>query len=474
VTSGRDGAAERAPLGTADPTHPLARRRAGILCHVTSLPTTAMQPGVDDTQRFVDFLATAGMHLWQVLPLNPPDAYGSPYSSESLQAKTPALTRDLADAAVVQYARTRASDYETFRDTEQRWLPDYVLYVAISREHGADWTRWPQPLRMREARALAAYERLQEPALDVLRARQFVAAQRWHSMKAAANARDIVVLGDAPLYPALSSADVWAARSLFALDAEGRPAEVAGVPPDYFSATGQLWGNPVYAWAAHVATDFAWWTERLRHQLALFDVVRIDHFRGLDAFWSIPADAETAIAGHWCAAPGHALLTRLRSALGALPLVAEDLGVITESVDRLRDDFALPGMRVLQFAFSGDPDNPHLPSNYVENTVAYTGTHDNDTTKGWYEALPETARSAVDRLFGATSDPARRAIEIVFESVARTAIVPMQDVLGLGSNARMNVPGERDGNWQWRCPSDALTGALASGLHDAAAAADRT
>ena len=474
MTSGRDGAAERAPLGTVDATHPLARRRAGILCHMTSLPTTAVQPGVDDAQRFVDFLASAGMHLWQVLPLNPPDAYGSPYSSDSLHALTPALTRDLADVAVVQYARTRASEYETFRHTEQAWLPDYVLYVAISRDHGADWTRWPQPLRMREARALAAYERLQEPALDALRARQFVAAQRWHSMKAAANARGIVVLGDAPLYPALASADVWAARSLFALDAEGRPAEVAGVPPDYFSATGQLWGNPVYAWAAHVATGFAWWTERLRHQLALFDVVRIDHFRGLDAFWSIPADAETAVAGHWCAAPGHGLLTRLRSALGALPLVAEDLGVITESVDRLRDDFALPGMRVLQFAFSGDPDNPHLPSNYVENTVAYTGTHDNDTTKGWYEALPETARSAVDRLFGATSDPARRAIEIVFESVARTAIVPMQDVLGLGSNARMNVPGERDGNWQWRCPSDALTGALASGLHDAAAAADRT
>jgi len=472
VTTGRDGAKERSPVPT-DATHPFARRRAGILCHVTSLPTAAAPASTDDAERFVDFLASAGMHVWQVLPLNPPDAYGSPYSSASLHALTPALTCDLADAAVAQYAHARASEYETFRATEQRWLPDYVLFVAISREHGADWTRWPRPLRMREAGALATYERLQEPTLEALRARQFVAAQRWHSMKAAANARDIVVLGDAPLYPALASADVWAARSLFELDADGRPAEVAGVPPDYFSATGQRWGNPVYAWAAHADSDFAWWIERLRHQLALFDVVRIDHFRGLDAFWSIPADAETAIAGHWCAAPGHALLTRLRAAFAALPLVAEDLGVITESVERLRDEFGLPGMRVLQFAFSGDPDNPHLPSNYIENCVAYTGTHDNDTTKGWYETLPTAARSSVDRLFGATSDPARRAIEIVLDSVARTAILPMQDALGLGSSARMNVPGERDGNWHWRCPSDALTGALARGLRDAAIARDR-
>jgi 4-alpha-glucanotransferase len=464
---------DAAQRGGAVARHPFDRRRAGVLCHVTSLPAAAQRPAVADAERFLDFLAAAGIRVWQVLPLNPPDPFGSPYSSHSLDALTPALTSDLTDRAAVQYARTHASDFEAFQHAAGHWLRDYASYAVLADEHGPDWTAWPRPLRLRDPQALARHERLREGALDALRAHQFVAAQRWRAIRAAAHARDIVVLGDAPLYPALASADVWAARTLFELDADGRPAEVAGVPPDYFSAIGQRWGNPVYAWAAHAATDFAWWIARMRRQLALFDVVRIDHFRGLDAFWAIPAAADTAVAGHWRAARGRALLERLRTALGALPFVAEDLGVITASVDRLRDDFALPGMRVLQFAFSGDPANPHLPSNYVANTVAYTGTHDNDTTKGWYETLPTTARDAVDDLFGTTANPAHRAIEIVFASVARTAIAPLQDLLALGSSARMNVPGERDGNWQWRCPPDALTPTLARELRAVVATTER-
>jgi 4-alpha-glucanotransferase len=453
--------------------HPLSRRRAGMLCHVTSLPGASAHPTLDDALRFVDFLADAHIALWQVLPLNPPDEYGSPYRSRSLSAFATSLAADVDAEAAAHETRVFESDYAEFRATATHWLRDFVLYSALTEEHGEDWTQWPVALRTRDADALARYERAHSRTLGQLTAHQFVVSRRWGRIRRAANDRGIAVFGDAPLYPSHASADVWANQTLFALGARGELTEVAGVPPDYFAAEGQRWGNPVYAWPAHEASGFAWWITRVRRQLALFDVLRIDHFRGLAAYWSIPATAATATTGRWCPAPGRALLATLRDALGGLPLVAEDLGTITYDVHELRDDFALPGMRVLQFAFSGDPENPHLPSRYVPSSVAYTGTHDNDTTKGWFDSLPESARPSVSALFGTDRDPAARAIEIVLQSVANTAIVPMQDWLGLGSIARMNTPGQRDGNWQWRCPPDALTSSLAQRIREQVEAAGR-
>ncbi|HEY6597812.1 MAG TPA: 4-alpha-glucanotransferase, partial [Pseudomonadales bacterium] len=268
------------------------------------------------------------------------------------------------------------------------------------------------------------------------------------ALRREAAARGVLLFGDLPLYPAYESADVWAHPEIFLLDEAQRPRLVAGVPPDYFSATGQLWGNPIYAWDALAASHFAWWIERLESQLELFDLVRIDHFRGLQAYWGIPANADSARAGAWYAAPGAELLRALRQRFEPLAVVAEDLGVITPEVDALREAFGLPGMRVLQFAFSGDPDNPHLPANYRANTVAYTGTHDNDTTLGWYRSLEPAVASAVDR-FAVGAMP-WALIEVLCRSAANTVIVPMQDLLGLDGRHRMNTPGVASGNWRWR------------------------
>jgi 4-alpha-glucanotransferase len=292
-------------------------------------------------------------------------------------------------------------------------------------------------------------------------------------VRRAASDRCILLLGDMPLYPALTSADVWSNRRFFQLEPDGQPAAVAGVPPDYFSATGQLWGNPLYDWEALAQDGFRWWIARLRAQLALFDVVRIDHFRGLEAYWSVPAGAENAIGGRWCRAPGHALLEAVRTAFPNMPMVAEDLGIITPEVEQLRDAFGLPGMRVLQFAFSGDPANPHLPEHYVPHTLAYSGTHDNDTTLGWYRSLDDASRAAVDRYLGGAPDLPWTMIERLFASCANSAIVPLQDYLALDARARMNTPGVADGNWRWRFEHGALTPALARRIRTAVVAAGR-
>lgn len=419
--------------------HLLDRRRAGVLCAVSSLPEGGHEP-------FLDFLAAAGIGVWQVLPLNPPDPHGSPYSSASLLAVDPRLS-GVWPAAVVGSVQAPA------------WLVDYARFVVGRDRFGTPWTRWPAWLRDRQHLGLAEFDVATVTARDRVADAQRRASEAWAGLKRAANDRGVLVMGDMPLYPAHDSADVWAHQALFDLDASGEPREVAGVPPDYFSATGQRWDNPLYRWPAHRASGFAWWQQRIAHQLLPFDVLRIDHFRGLEAYWAVLRGG-SADAGRWRPAEGRALLGSLDAALRNC-LVAEDLGFITPAVEALRDEFALPGMRVLQFAFDGRADNPHLPQNYPEHAVIYTGTHDNDTSLGWYRSLTPAARGLIGRELGSGSRWPWPLIEAAFQSPARIAVVPLQDFLELDARHRMNTPGTAAGNWRWRVDSAALTPALA-------------
>jgi 4-alpha-glucanotransferase len=452
-------------------------RRAGVLCHVTSLPGPGPAGVIGDwAWRFLDFLAAARVHVWQVLPLNPPDPHGSPYQSASLCALAESLVdwhSLLGHRDPRGLAAANARDYEIFLDRHRHWLNDYAVFVVAARQYQRPWWTWPAALRDRDPEALHTFTARHRAALDAVMIRQFVLFQQWHRLRREAANRGIVLFGDMPLYPALASADVWANQPFFQLDAGGRPRYVAGVPPDYFSTTGQLWGNPLYDWQALADAGFDWWVRRVALQLELFDAVRIDHFRGLEAYWAVPADAADARVGRWQPAPGHALLARLAASLPTLPLVAEDLGVITPAVEALRDDFALPGMRVLQFAFSGESDNPHLPERYPANAIAYTGTHDNDTTLGWYQSLDATTRDAVDGYFGGTPEVPWSLIAAVLESAADTAIVPLQDFLELDSRGRMNVPGRAAGNWRWRVDGKRLDSALAARIRAAVEASGR-
>jgi 4-alpha-glucanotransferase len=431
----------------------LGRRRAGVLCHVTSLPGTGTSGTLgDDALRFLDFVADAGLSIWQMLPLNPPDRFGSPYHSGSLFALDEALidpALGLKDPALQRrHALRDSAAYEKFVRASAYWLDDYCRFSVLRARFGPDWSQWPTALRLRDARALSELDAMSRAALDQVRHGQFAIHAGIFHLRDEARARGVLLFGDLPLYPAYDSADVWAHQEIFLLDAHQRPSVVAGVPPDYFSATGQLWGNPVYAWDVLARRGFDWWVERIRSQVALFDIVRVDHFRGLQAYWAVPPEAKNASAGAWREGSGAELLNALRNRLSPLTLVAEDLGVITPDVDALRDSFGLPGMRVLQFAFSGDAHNPHLPANFRPNTVAYTGTHDNDTTLGWYQGLEPTVRDAVDRLAGGAVPWSL--IEVLCRSGANTTIVPLQDLLGLDGRHRMNTPGFAEGNWRWR------------------------
>ena len=452
-------------------------RRAGVLCHVTSLPGPGPAGVIGDgAWRFLDFLSDAGLRVWQVLPLNPPDPHGSPYQSPSLFALGECLLHwpsMLGRRGLTGYAAANAGDYEAFFARQSHWLLDYAVFVVATREYDRPWWAWPAPLRDRDPDALHAFAQRRRAVLDAVIMGQFVLFHQWCRLRREAADRDVVLFGDMPLYPALASADVWANRPFFQLDDGGRPLRVAGVPPDYFSATGQLWGNPLYDWQALAEAGFDWWVRRVALQLELFDAVRIDHFRGLEAYWSVPAGAADARAGCWQPGPGRALLARLAACLPALPLVAEDLGVITAAVDTLRDDFDLPGMRVLQFAFSGDPENPHLPRSYPARSIAYTGTHDNDTTLGWYRSLEPAARNAVDAYFQGSPQMPWSMIDAVFRSAADTAIVPLQDFLELDSRGRMNVPGRADGNWRWRAAGQCLDAPLAARIRAAVEAGGR-
>ena len=447
------------------PAHELSRRCAGVLCHIASLPGPAGTLG-SGAHAFLDFIGRAGLSVWQMLPLNPPDRHGSPYHSASLFAlHTAFLDPRLGlntDERLAAYTAYQADAYEKFTAEQAYWLNDYCQYEVASHKHGTDWSAWPAALRNRDGEALEAFDRAHHAELDRLRHAQFAIAHGFAALRREAASRGVQLFGDMPLYPAFDSADVWAHQELFQLNDQHQPRLVAGVPPDYFSSTGQLWGNPVYDWDAMVESGFVWWIERMKSQLRLFDVVRIDHFRGLDAYWAIPPGAPSAAAGSWQPAPGRALLGKFRECFDALPVVAEDLGDITPQVNALRDEFGLPGMRVAQFAFSGDPTNPHRPVNYVRNTVAYTGTHDNDTTLGWYQRLDAATRGEVDLLAGTDQPMPWALIELVFRSSANMAIVPMQDFCGLGSAHRMNTPGIADGNWAWRLDGNRLTRDLAA------------
>lgn len=461
---------------------PFDRRRAGLLLHPTSLPGGYDNGDLGpEAYRFVDFIAACGFTVWQTLPLGPPHDDLSPYSAQSVHAGNPRLIaleplieagwlkpgggpragedgwayrqRRLAEARQgFQNTGSARGSYEAFLRQHRTWLEDYALYQTIrATREGSAWFDWPRELRDRHPETLAATQRQFGEHIAQCQFEQFLFYRQWAALKQYANERGILVFGDIPLFVGYDSADVWARRDCFLLDDDGRPEVVAGVPPDYFSATGQLWGNPHYAWESMRADGFQWWKERIRTQLTQFDLLRIDHFRGLEAYWEIPASAETAVAGRWCQAPGDELFRALQAEFGRLPLVAEDLGIITPEVEALRDSHGLPGMKVLHFAFGGGADNPYLPHNHVLNSVVYTGTHDNNTTLGWFEELDERTRAHLFEYLG--GDPKRMPellARCAFASVARLAVVPMQDVLALGGEDRMNRPGVPDGNWRWR------------------------
>ena len=443
----------------------LAQRRAGVLLHPTSLRGTAGNP---DEQRgglgaaargFIDWLAAAGFSLWQVLPLGAPGASGSPYWARSDMAGEPAMI----DAFELPDPIAQADDYQRFCADSRDWLEDYVLFDALAARHHAPWWDWPEPHRRRDPAALAEFAREEGAGLEQRRRVQWHFDWQWRALRAYAALRGVLLFGDLPIYVAPDSVSAWAHPEQFQLTPEGRPALLAGVPPDYFSADGQLWGNPLYNWDQAQRDGFQFWRTRLNHQLRRFDLVRIDHFRGLAAYWAVPAGASTAREGQWRPAPGHALFRALAAEHPDLPVVAEDLGLITEDVNALRRDFGLPGMRVLQFGFDGSPDNPHAPHNLTLDLVAYTGTHDNDTTVGWYRRL--NAESAQRVQFYLDAPPGRvpdSLMRACLGSVARLAMLPAQDLLQLDSSARFNTPGTAVGNWTWRLPPGSLTGSLAA------------
>ncbi len=474
-------------------------RGAGVLLHPTSLPGPYGCGDLgEEAYRFVDWLARARQSLWQILPLGPPGFGNSPYATRSAFAGNPLLIAldplrergwldqdDLAGPPAAgpdridfdrllpwreerlrrAFARfTQGADAATreqfaaFAQAESAWLDDFALFMALREaEHGTAWNRWPPTLRLRQPEALAGARQQLAEAIAYQRFVQWLFAAQWAELKRYANANGVRLLGDIPIFVAYDSADVWARPELFQLDAAGEPTAVAGVPPDYFSATGQRWGNPLYRWDELARRGYDWWIERFRHALRQADLLRIDHFRGFEACWEIPAAEPTAINGRWQPGPGTALFDAVRAALGALPLVAEDLGLITPEVEALRKAVGAPGMRVLQFAFGGDATNPYLPHNYASDTVVYTGTHDNDTTAGWWSEAGEAERDHARRYLARDgSDIAHDLIRLAYGSVAELAVVPVQDVLGLGSEARMNLPGRPEANWAWRLRSDAL------------------
>lgn len=481
------------------PPFPADYRASGVLLHVTSLPSPY---GIGDLGpsafAWVDHLHAAGQGWWQALPLGPTGYGNSPYQSLSSFAGNvlllspqsligeglllpsdchrhesptrfvdydlviPCKTQLLASTWIRfrrQASRELRIAFDEFRDAQAHWLDDYALFRALKEKHnGAHYLAWPPALVERAPGALADARGELSRRIDQVCLAQFLLFRQGERLKQYAHDKGVRLIGDLPFFVSPDSNDVWANPELFLLDAHRRPRFVAGVPPDYFSADGQLWGNPVYDWEAHRRTGYRWYIDRLRALLAHVDAIRLDHFRGFAAAWHVPAGAATARCGQWMPGPGAELFSAIQAAMGALPFLAEDLGVITPDVSALRDRFQLPGTRVLQFAFDGAADNPHLPQHYATNTVVYTGTHDNNTTRGWFEELPDAQRQRVSQYLQRpnvdSADIAPRLIELVWSSAAALAIVPFQDLLNLGSEARMNVPGRTGGNWRWRCTDD--------------------
>lgn len=478
---------------------PFERRRAGILLHPTSLPGSVGNGELGiEAYRFVDFLADCDVGLWQMLPLGPTHSDLSPYQCFSVHAGNtrlislqrlveagwlddasldpqqdiPAQRKVRLTAAHNGFLRHADDELraalEAFIEQHANWLDNFALYQALRDEfNGLAWFDWPGSLRDRDPAALEEARRRLASAIEQVQFEQFLFFRQWQDLRHYANEHSVLLFGDIPIFVAYDSAEVWADRQWFELDAQGGLKVVAGVPPDYFSETGQRWGNPHYDWKALAEDGYRWWLERVRTQLELFDLLRIDHFRGFEAYWEINAASDTAIDGRWVPGPGADFFEALRREFGKLPLVAEDLGVITPEVTALRRQFDLPGMKILQFAFDGSSGNPYLPHNHEPLSVVYTGTHDNNTTLGWYEELSGEQRAFIHRYLGLEDDSMPwMLVRTALASVARLAVLPMQDVLALDAAHRMNIPGIAEGNWQWRFEWEQLRPEFGEQLRD--------
>jgi len=485
----------------------LKDRSSGILLHPTSLPGrygigTLGKAAFD----FIDFLVRAKQQYWQILPLGPTGYADSPYQCFSAHAGNPNLldldllvkgrllnADDLADHPqmpdglvdydAIQEARlpllrkawhsfTHNADniekmaYRNFLKDQSAWINDYALFSAIKVNRGQKpWYHWEDPLKMREPEAIRVIQSLLHDEIDFHRFLQFLFFRQWLAVKEYAHTHKVRIIGDIPLYIALDSADAWANPGIFEFDEHLNPLRVGGVPPDYFSETGQLWGNPLFRWDVLKGTGYRWWIERIRTNLVLYDVIRIDHFRGFAAYWAVPYSEKTAINGEWVPCPGKEFFDAMKAEFGDLPIIAEDLGVITPDVEELRDGFGFPGMKILQFAFDSEEANDYLPHNYPKNCIVYTGTHDNDTVAGWFAGAKEEDRKYVlEYLNCGEHDIHWSFIRLAWASVANTAIIPMQDLLGLNTSSRMNLPGTTKDNWQWRAMSDDFSPELAAKL----------
>jgi 4-alpha-glucanotransferase len=485
------------------------KRSSGILIHPTSLPGKF---GVGDiginARDFIDLLNQSGCSLWQVLPLGPTGYGDSPYQCFSAFAGNPYLISpqdllednllhpddlvdiptfqndkvdygqviywklNILDRSYLQFEKNPNSNFhrsfQEFKHEQSYWLTDFALFMAIKEAHGgAPWTTWEPGLRDRKSSSLEEARIKFDYAIQRQMYRQFIFFQQWQKLREYAHAHGIQIIGDAPIFVAHDSSDVWVHRELFFLDKKGNPTVVAGVPPDYFSPTGQLWGNPLYNWKMHQEDGYDWWYRRMRSVLSLVDILRLDHFRGFAGYWEVPADDKTAENGRWVSGPGKHFFDVLQNKLGELPIIAEDLGVITPDVVEMRQAYELPGMKILQFGFEGSPDDPFLPHNYPVNCVVYTGTHDNDTVKGWYERVSPQSRDFCRRyLARGGNDLSWDFIRAIWSSVAMFAIAPMQDFLSLGNEARMNYPGNPSGNWSWRMRPNAFNQNLVSRISE--------
>lgn len=488
-------------------------RKSGILMPISGIPSRFGIGGFSkEAYAFVDFLKAAGQSLWQILPLGPTGYGDSPYQSFSTFAGNPYYI-DLEeliqagylmenecestdygnDPAHVDYEKIwltrfnllrkaygravkkgvlQKAEYQRFVRENESWLPDYALYMAVKGYfQNVCWVEWDEDIRLRKPAAVKKYREKLEEEVDFYQFQQYLFAAQWKALKAYANDKGIRIVGDIPIYVAFDSADIWANPELFQLDEENLPIGVAGCPPDAFCATGQLWGNPLYRWEYHHKTGYAWWIRRIAYCYQLYDVVRIDHFRGFESYWFVPYGDETAEYGHWVKGPGYDLFRALKEALGDLDVIAEDLGFLTKEVLALVKKTGYPGMKILQFAFGDDADNAYLPHNYAQNCIVYTGTHDNDTTLGWYRSLDAKTRRHVRKYLGiksgrGASEIPRLLIRTALASVADTAIIPMQDYLGLDSSGRINTPSTLGGNWEWRLLPEQATTELAEQIRE--------
>lgn len=490
-------------------------RRCGVLMPVSSLPSRFGIGGFSkEAYDFVDFLAASGQALWQILPLGPTGYGDSPYQSFSTFAGSPyyisldalieegllteeeCLSVDFGnDTRKVDYEKIyhtrfqllrkafeRADlkknlEYKTFVEENKQWLKDYAMYMAVKDSlGGASWIEWDEEIRLRKPKAMAKYEKKLADDIAFYSYQQYLFSKQWTALKEYANKKGISIVGDIPIYVAFDSADTWANPELFLLDGENVPTAVAGCPPDAFSATGQLWGNPLYKWAYHEETGFEWWIRRLAHCFRIYDIVRIDHFRGFDEYWAIPYGDETAEHGEWRKGPGYQLFEVMKKALGNRAVIAEDLGFLTPSVLKLVKKTGYPGMKVLQFAFDPSGESAYLPHKYNNNCVVYTGTHDNDTVNGWISSLGRKELAFAKKYLNVrrTVDLCESLIRTALASVADTAVIPMQDYLGLGGEARVNMPSTLGGNWEWRMERDACTQELSSHMLELAQLYGRT